>query len=245
MFRISKPQNWESLPLYKKIQHYKTQLDERFAPYVDKIEAKEIVKEMCGDEIKCANIIRILDSPNDISEKDLNINHMIKSAHGSAWNIVIHSNSNIYNIKYLLHSWNIHYTGICETHYQYITPRFYIEEKIDDKYTGKSGSAVVFMFRCIHGKPITIGIKKGDIQNMYYISGKSIEINFEIEFPTDEIEKMKILSEKLSTGFEFVRIDFYLSQTGDIYFSEFTFTPAGGKKLYSNELEEQFGKLWT
>jgi hypothetical protein len=242
MYTIPKPSNWVSEPMYKKIQHYKTQLDGRFAQYVDKIEVKRLLSNI---DVKCANVIRVLDSPNDLTEKDLNCNHIIKSAHGSGWNISIQPSTTVRDAKRLLQSWNKHYSHkYIESQYQYIRPRFFIEEKIDDKYSGKSGSAIVFMFRCIYGKPITIGIKMGDIQNKYHISGEPIEINFPFEMPLISIKKMELLSEKLSDRFEFVRVDFYLSTSDEIYFSEFTFTPACGGKLYSDALEAEFGRLW-
>ena len=56
---------------------------------------------------------------------------------------------------------------------------------------------------------------------------------------------MKKYAEILSKPFEFVRIDFFIDRKNDIYFSEFTFTPLGGKKYYSDEIELKLGKLWT
>jgi hypothetical protein len=247
MFTITKPSDWFTLPLYKKIQYYKTQLNEHYAPYVDKLRAKKIVKDICGDELKVPSIIRILDSPDDLTLKDLIPGHIIKSAHGSAWNLVILNSTILGNARRLLHMWNRHYIGLSEQHYKYIKPQFFIEEIIDDMYTGKSGNAVVFMFRCIHGKPVTIGIKKGNKQNMYFADFRLIEkqIEIDITFSKDKIIKMLALAEKLSAPFEFVRIDFYLSKLGDIYFSEYTFTPAGGQKLYSDAIEKELGALWT
>ena len=37
-----------------------------------------------------------------------------------------------------------------ENQYKFLNPSFFIEEKIDDFYSGKSGEAVVFMIRCIY-----------------------------------------------------------------------------------------------
>jgi hypothetical protein len=52
------------------------------------------------------------------------------------------------------------------------------------------------------------------------------------------------LAEILSAPFEFVRIDFYLSSDRKIYFSEYTFTPSGGYRFYTNNIEAELGKLW-
>ena len=82
---------------------------------------------------------------------------------------------------------------------------------------------------------------------MYFEDFRVIEKNIDIDisFSKDKIIKMLALAEKLSAPFEFVRIDFYLSKSGDIYFSEYTFTPAGGAILYSDEIENELGALWT
>jgi hypothetical protein len=73
--------------------------------------------------------------------------------------------------------------------------------------------------------------------------GKDPMYNFEI--PTSEIvEKMLTLAGDLSSPFEFVRMDFYLSRNQTIYLSEFTFSPNAGRLYFSEDVERQLGKLW-
>ena len=55
------------------------------------------------------------------------------------------------------------------------------------------------------------------------------------------LENAKILSNR----FEFVRIDYYIDKNHDIYFSEFTFTPAGGNITFDPKIEFELGKTWT
>jgi hypothetical protein len=239
-FSFIKPINWKKLPMYKKIQYYSTQLDERFAPYVDKIEAKQIVKNICGDDISVAPIIRILDNPTDFSADDINVNNMVKASHGSGWNININNNTNVNYVQTMLQSWNKPYSNT-ERQYTYIKPRFFIEQKVN----GPAGNADVFMFRCIHGEPISIGVKRGGIQNSYDIHWNplaSIQIA-NLAKPV-HLDKMLILAKLLSSPFEFVRIDFYYVG-GIIYFSEFTFTPAAGAQFFPMVLEERFGSMWV
>ncbi len=240
MYSFLKPENWPSLPLYKKIQIYKNHLDGRFAPFVDKLQAKEKVKGVS----KTAKVIRVLESPDDVKECDLNTDWIIKATHGSGWNIPITETTTIEEVKQKLHKWNIHYVGSDEKHYQFIKPQFFIEQKIEDAYIGKTGKAVVFMFRCIYGKAITIGVKKGTEQNMYRITGECIGKAFPFVLPWHRVEEMKKIAETLAEPFEFVRMDFYLGVKGDIYFSEYTFSPAGGQRIYSEEIEKELGALW-
>lgn len=248
-FSFSKCDDWKSLPLYKKIHHYKKQLTKDYAVFVDKIIAKKIVKYVCKEAISITPIIRILSSPDDITESDLNDNHIIKAAHGCGWNIDIGPDTTVDGVKTLLNKWNCVYSPHEEeTQYKFIRPRFFIEEKIDDIIVGKTGQAGVFMVRCIHGEPITIGVKYGNRQNSYDISWNLInttspEIQLIIEKPKN-LDKMLHLSRKLSAVFEFVRMDFYIDVNDDIYFSEYTFTPAGGYQLFTDEQEQEFGLLW-
>lgn len=243
MFSINKPSTWADLPLFSKLSYYKTQLDERFSPYVDKIEAKQIVKQTVGNEISIPKLIRILDSPDDFKQSDINSNHMVKAVHGCGWNINMTNDTQVKDVIKSLQKWNTHYIGSGEKQYTYINPRFFIEEKVDGP-TG--GTAIVYMFRCIYGVPITIGVKLATqkLQNSYDTDWNPI-----VPIKIKNIEKPKSLdvmlklAEKLSKPFEFVRIDFYYVND-NIYFSEYTFTPAGGTKVFPHDLEMKYGMLW-
>ena len=244
-FTFQKHETWPYISFYEKIRYYKDVLDEKYSPYIDKLVAKKIVKDLCGDSIQVPKVIRVLSGPDDITLEDLNPNWLIKATHGSGWNINITKSTTVDECIKKLHDWNRPY-GIesKEKHYIHITPRFFIEEKIDDKYTGKSGDADVFMFRCVKGLPITIGIRRGAIQNSYDINFNPIDQQkIKIEIP-QEIHKMIDLCKILSKPFEFVRLDFYLGADSEIYFSEFTFTPAGGNRVYFYETEKRLGALW-
>ena len=113
---------------------------------------------MTNGAIKIPKIIKELKDINDITEKDINPNHLLKASHGSGWNLDFRKINNIDDIKLFLIKYNKIYSTE-EKQYKYIKPRFFIEEKINDLYTNLSGNAVVFMIRCIHNTPISIGVK--------------------------------------------------------------------------------------
>lgn len=239
-YSFIKPAEWEKMPLYKKIQYYATQLDERYSPYVDKIEAKKIVKQICGDDISIAPLIRILDSPDDFSVDDINENHMVKSSHGSGWNINMNKYTSVGEVIESLNKWNTIYS-YTEMQYTYIKPRFFIERKVN----GNIGNADVFMFRCIHGEPTSIRFQRGSVRNNYDINWKPLTpINIKNVDKPFHLDMMLTLSRRLSSQFEFVRVDFYYVDYV-IYFSEFTFTPAGGDIIFPIELENKFGSMWV
>ena len=244
---MEKPSNWSDLMFCEKIYLYKNILNEKHAKYTDKLSAKEIVKGVCGDKIKVAKVIRVLKDFKDLDQNDLNPKHIIKSAHGSGWNIDIRENTDIERCKSLLGSWNRCYSE-SEKQYKYIKPVFYIEEKINDKILGDTGEAIVYMIRCIRGEPISIGIKYKGYMNNYDINWNPIDtsspkIPFDLLLDDDKFDDLLYYASELSKPFEFVRMDFYLSNT-DIYFSEFTFTPNAGKQVFKGEVEYTLGKLW-
>jgi len=235
VFNFEKPITWTYMPLYEKIAYYATKLDERVAPYIDKLEVKQIVTEQCSD-LKVAKVVKIFESIDTISESDYNPNHLLKATHGCGMNLCLDGSLSIDTI-----------IRSVEKQYTFVKPQFFIEEIIDDKYTGRSGKACVFMFRCIHGNPVSAGVRQGNgsnIQNTYSIDFTLIgKLNFELTKPT-QWDAMLSIAKILSKPFEFVRIDFYIGSDENIYFSEYTFTPAGGNRVFSMEMEKSLGKLW-
>lgn len=246
MFRFQKPDTWPYMPMFEKIRYYKTILGSEYAPYVDKLSAKKKVREVCA-EVQVARLIRILDGPDDIHAHDLNPRHFLKATHGCGWNIRLNPELDLKTVRTQLAKWNVPYSNV-ERQYTYITPRFFIEEIIDDVYTGVSAKAHVFMFRCIHGKPTTVGVQNTHggrtVQNTYTTQFELLETQkFPLEKP-EQWTKMLEFAERLSAPFEFVRIDFYIGADGHVYFSEYTFTPAGGNQVFSTKLEHEYGRLW-
>jgi hypothetical protein len=242
-----KPKNWMELPMFKKIHYYGSQLTQEYAEYVDKLQAKCKVKEICGDDIQVAKVVRILKSYDDVTENDLNTNYIIKSSHGSGWNIYNDTSITLDEAVAKLKSWNNKYNSSIEKQYSFIKPLFFIEEKICDSILGHTGHACVYMFRCIHSNPISISVKYKKTQNSYDTNWNLTQIPkipFAIPKPTC-LSKLLNLCKLLSSNFEFVRLDFYIGKDDVIYFSEFTFTPAGGYQVFDIETEIKQGLIWT
>lgn len=244
---FKKPIGWEKLPMFQKIQLYGETLGEEHSHYVDKLKAKAIVKRSCGDKIQVAKVIRVLENPQDVQQMDLNNLHIIKSAHASGWNINIDDNLTSETVKKKLSSWNNKYNTNKERQYAFIEPKFFIEEKIADNVIGVTGDALVYMIRCIHSVPVSIGVKYKKAQNSYDVDWNFIgkpKIPFEIPKPKNLTDMLQLASH-LSSEFEFVRVDFFIGVGDTLYFSEFTFTPAGGYQVYDIETEIRQGQLWT
>ncbi len=252
LFRIKKPAHWDSLLLYEKVSIYKSQLGLFHSQFVDKINVKQIVTNMCNGEIKVAPIIRILKNVNDLQKSDIHSNYLIKASHASKWNINIKKNKvyNILQLKNQLKKWNIQYNPIQEKQYSYLSPQFFIEEKINDKYVGNNGNAIVYMCRIFDGVCKSISVKHHELRNDYDIHWNLIPYgdnqikSIHIEKPK-KLELMIHYAEKMGSLFEFVRMDFYIDINDDIYFSEFTFTPMNGEKVLSHQLEKELSQYWV
>jgi hypothetical protein len=254
MLTFKKPYNCNNLAFYEKIRYYGNILTKEYSDYVDKLKSKEIVKNICGDLIQISPVIKVLKNIYDLEKEDLSINYIIKGSHGSKYNINITETTTIDECFKKLKTFNKKYNPHGnEKQYLYLTPTFFIEEKIEDFYSGKNGKATVFMFRCIYGKPVSIGImywdEKDCYMNNYYIDWspikETIPIFININDIKEDVNRMILLSSMLSSNFEFVRVDFYLDKNRNIYFSEFTFTPSAGFMTYpSKEIEYDLGKSW-
>jgi hypothetical protein len=173
--------------------------------------------------------------------------YILKSAHASGWNIILYPWLDIDKIIRILTVWNRPYSKK-ECQYKNIKPRFYIEKIVDDIYANTSGCAQVFMFRCIQGIPISVGVRRyfmnnRRLQNSYTPGFELMEpMAFNMNKP-EEWDTMLSYAKKLAEPFEFVRIDFYLGKNGEVYFSEYTFTPNNGNQVFTDELERDLGKL--
>ncbi len=252
--------------MYLKIQYYGSILDAKYAPYVDKLEAKRIVKEICGEDIEVAPIIKILNKiPDDLCDTDLNTDWLIKSAHGSRWNIdpiafaeTVRDTATKQNIqitkelvlrvaKKQLHAWNKTYALGIENQYKSIVPRFFIEQKITDHEHGITGRANTYSVRCIHGDPISFHTNRNDTYNAWLLPTWKLIIKDlgENVLPPNQAKRIITLAKKLAKPFEFVRVDFYIDNQDKLYFSEYTFTPNAGKQFYTDAIERKLGALWT
>jgi hypothetical protein len=238
-----KPIEWNTLPLYKKVQIYGRHLNHLYAPYVDKLDAKPKALELSHNKIKVAKLIRELKSSFDISQEDINPNHLLKATHGSGWVLDFAEIKDLTAIKLTLNSWNCIFSKKLNQ-YKFIKPRFYIEEKIPCIYTGKSGKAQDIKVHCIWGQPYFLLFRKDQkLRNYFDIEWNPVmPLEFTCEKP-ENFDEILDMCKMLSKPFEYVRIDLYMGTDG-IYFGEFTFTPNAGKQRLSDIVEYKYGALW-
>lgn len=212
-----------------------------YTTMVDKYAVKEYVAERIGKEY----IIPTLDvwnKPEEIDWNKLPNQFVIKTTHGGGGSVIICKDKSCFNTKEAtdklkrLFKSNI-YTSLREWPYKNVTKRIIAEKFIvpDEK----SSDLLDYKFFCFNGKVRFFKVDFGRFINHHanYYSPSGILLDFgesgidpdpnhKIKLPTN-LELMIELSEKLSQGQPFLRVDMY-NVNGNILFGELTFYPASG-----------------
>jgi len=272
--RVPKPDHWDDMVMHEKIQHYGAHLSEIHSLLTDKLLAKAYVRSLApeGDDVLAVpEVIRVLDGPDDVREEDLAPDRMIKATHGCKWNIVggsqASSSSSVESVRKQLAEWaGASFKGRTSTtrktngttqstakgsrpspashqaQYEGIPPRFFVERIVPA--VGPLGQAVCYMVRCVDGRPISLSAV-GAKQNQFDITtGEPTDVQDPTIPPPVDHRRMLDLAARLSAGLEFVRVDFYSTEQGKLYFSELTFTPAAGRRVFGAEEERRQAALW-
>lgn len=222
----------------------------------DKLQVRKVVKDKIGEE----HLVPLLWSGSDPEKfpfAALPDKFVIKTNHGCGFTILVNNkqyldikatkkklrawlNSNFSRNSYLGHAWA----------YKNILPRIIVEQFLDED--GKPPRD--YKFYCFSGRVEYLLIT-------YDRFGYHREKHFTKEFvPLDlwngldqfpgpfnlpiNYGKMIKIAEKLSVGFDFVRVDLY-NIKGKIYFGELTFYPAGGLAPFvPREWDYIFGEKW-
>ena len=125
-----------------------------------------------------------------------------------------------------------------EYHYSHIKPIIMAEEYLND---GKHKNPLDYKFYCFNGKAESI-LVCSNRENKLKLNDFDLDWN-ELDYTTDEyrsnekfkrpekLKEMTRIAEELSKNLPFVRVDLY-EINSDIYFGEYTFTPAAGVISY-------------
>lgn len=206
----------------------------------DKYLVRDWVKEKIGEKylIPC---LGVYDSFNDIDFSKLPDKFVIKCNHGSGWNIIVKDKSrlDLKQTQQQIDLWmeqNFAFQCGYEMHYYNIPPKIIIEQYMEDS----SGELRDYKFTCFNGKPEFIWIDEGRFsehkRNLYDLDWNLLpyQINtkyqhFESPQKPECLPEMLQLAEKLSSGFPYVRTDFYVINN-KVYFGEMTFTSGSGSE---------------
>ena len=64
-------------------------------------------------------------------------------------------------------------------------------------------------------------------------------------FPAKQLYALVEIASIMSADIEFVRLDFLVGDTGDIYLGEVTFSPGNGLSRRPEGIDEHLGQLWA
>lgn len=220
-----------------------------YTDLADKYKVRTYVKNKIEEEY-LIDLYGVYEKVEDIDFDALPNEFVLKCTHDSG-SVFICSNKNDFDISYAKKKLRFYlkrnyYYLTREWHYKNIKPRIICEEKLSD--------TTDYKFHCFNGKVELVEVisdRFGDKrENLYDKNWNFLNVEISGCKNTDEsiakpknYEKMLEIAEKLSSEFDYVRIDFY-NIDGKIKFGEMTFTPAGGVDELPYELDRYLGQLW-
>lgn len=243
---LKNPQTFCEKLNWLKLHGYKPE----YSDYVDKIKARDIVKEKLCEDISIP-LLGKWKHYKDIDFDSLPNQFVLKCNHDSGSVKIIRDKKAI-NHKELEEFFEgrlkIDNYILGRDYYRNITP--YI---IAEKYMAEADSDDIadYKFFCFDGKPVIMFVAterakdcKFDFYDMDFnhLDIVNIHPNSEktIEKPS-QFERMKEYAAKLSQGLKFVRIDLY-EINRKVYFGEYTFFHGGGFwSMHSDGWEEKLG----
>ena len=223
----------------------------------DKYLVRDWVKRKIGEKYLIP-LLGVYDSFDEIDFEQLPNQFVMKCNHGCAYNIIVKDKStfDVADAKAKINSWlkeNFALKYGIELHYRNIQPKIIIEKFIENKTSG--GDLYDYKIWCFNGKVHYIQFlseRNLDGLKMAFYDADWKKQHFVYSYPLDKktikkpdnLEKMISLAEKLSKGFNHVRVDFYRMDDGTLYFGEMTFTSASGICKWNDEkINQYFGDL--
>lgn len=227
-----------------------------YSNLVDKYEVKKYIEEKIGAEYVIKNY-GVWDKYEDIDFESLPDKFVLKCTHDSGSVVICTDKSNFDKgsakeklNKYMAKN---HFWRGREWPYKSLTPRIIAEEyMIDEKvhelrdykffcFDGKADCVMICLDRNIHDEKFYFFDKNWNLKRLNK-RGKEASEDFSVEKP-EKIDEMFQISEKLSEGIPFVRVDLY-ECNGKIYFGELTFFSSSGcDPNLLKETDEYFGSL--
>ena len=236
---------------------YKELYDRRpvLTQIADKIKVRNYVKSRIGAEY-LQEIYQVAKTPEGIDWDHLPTEFVIKTNHGSGWNIIVHDKNtlDLKKTKSQMREWlnKNYYDQFREWCYKHI-PRLVFVEKLMVDDQGKiptDWKFFVFSGRAVYLQ-VNIDRFENNKCNIYDRNLQKVNVRYHWEnFSTDvvfppNIEEMFVLAERLGEGLDFVRVDLY-NLNGRIFFGEMTNYPLAGLAHFTpHEFDKQLGDCWT
>lgn len=212
---------------------------------VDKFKVRKYVSDIIGEKY-LNELYGCYDRFNDINFSELPDSFVIKVNHDSGGIIMIEDKN---NVNHLVLSKKVqslikknYYYSSREWPYKNIKPRIIIEKYLKDD---SSLDLKDYKIHCFSGKPEFIQVDYDRFsthkKNLYSTSWEFMDVSYNYPFDKrviidkpKKLEEMLELARKLSIGFPYVRVDFYIVNE-KILFGEITFYPVSGFGIFTPE----------
>ena len=218
----------------------------------DKYRVRDWVAEKVGAQY-LVPLLGVWSSFSAINFADLPDKFVLKTNHGSTWNIIVTDKSQLDLVvaQEKIEGWlkrNFAFVNGLELHYKNIKPLVLAESYIEN-------SLIEYRFYCFAGQPKYIWLD-GERNSNYHVSVFDLQWNYLPDFvdfkaPASLPEKPKKLQEMLDivtvlcAEFAHVRVDLYYVEE-KIYFGEMTFTQNSGiRKKITKKYARIMGDLIT
>lgn len=216
----------------------------------DKITVRNWIKEKIGAEYLIP-IIGVYDKFDDIDFEKLPDKFVMKMNNDSGSVYVCEDKTKI-DMSKLRDKFNYYIKRnfaylYFEMHYSNIKPKIIIE-----KFMGTAIND--YKFLCFNGKIVSIRVdydRFGDHKrNFYDLNWNLLPFNkgnfrnYMVNDKPSNLDEMKSIVEKISSGFDQIRIDLY-DINNKVYFGETTFTNGAGLEKFEPDIwDEKIGKMW-
>ncbi len=217
--------------------------------WTDKLHAKECAERLLGPG-HVAQLYWAGTDAREIPFGELPLPHVLKGRHGSKMNRVIREDPDQFDLIATADQWMArnYYDHAREGQYRAVPRGLMIEACL----TPTHGPLLDYKFWCFHGKPVVCHVDNPDQSiNPFYDTGWNLlDLHYRKDCPRPRLERpgaydqMREMAARLSTGWDFVRVDLF-SVDGQVYFSEMTFTPnAGGMRFLPESWDATLGSWW-
>lgn len=221
--------------------------------YADKYAVRAHVARKIGEEF-LTKLYFAGNDPQEIPFKDLPEKFAVKANHGCGGNLFIRDKAKVnsaYIVEWCRKAMADDFGYLTnEQFYRRIEKKILIEELLED---GENDNPPDFKFFCFQGEPryIQVDLDRFTEHTRTYYDADWEKQDFTLKYPLGKnmekpqnFEEMKDVARKLSSGFDFVRIDLY-SVRGRTIFGEITLTPESGwGKLNPPQADFTMGALW-
>lgn len=219
----------------------------------DKYAVRHFVEKATGSHI-LNKLYFVGNNPDDIPFETLPDKFVVKTTHGSGGIYIVKDKNqeNLTELKVKVRKSLKQNFGFItnEPWYLNIQPRVIVEELMQDKI---HGIPYDYKFFCFHEKCHYIQVDQDRFEKhsrSFYTPDWTYQ-NFGLLFPkgtkTEEpsnLTEMVKTAEKLSQGYDFVRVDLY-SVNGETRFGEMTFAPGAGWEPFDPKNKDmELGNLW-